>query len=125
MVKMISTNPGLESRIQFTMEFPDYTREEMGMIAKSFLEKKGYTIDESALNEVLDITEYFRGRPNFANARTVRNILDQIILNQNLRTEDKDDDRTIIAEDVEDYLMEMGIDLHEPTGTGTRKIGFQ
>ena len=125
MVRMISTNPGLESRIQFTLEFPDYTREEMGMIAKSLLEKKGYTINESALRVVLDITEYFRNRPNFANARTVRNILDQIVLNQNLRTEDEDDDRTIILDDVEDYLLETGIVLHEPTGTGTRKIGFQ
>ena len=27
MKQMISSNPGLESRIQFTLEFPDYTRE--------------------------------------------------------------------------------------------------
>lgn len=124
MVKMISTNPGLESRIQFTLEFPDYTREELGLIAQSFLEKKGYSIDDKALNRLLDIMEYFRNRPNFANARTVRNVLDQVIMNQNLRTEDENGDNMIIVDDVEDYLMDEGIDLSKPS-TGGRKIGFQ
>lgn len=124
MVKMISTNPGLESRIQFTLEFPDYTREELGLIAQSFLEKKGYSIDDEALNRLLDIMEYFRNRPNFANARTVRNVLDQVIMNQNLRTEDENGDSVIIVDDVDDYLTDEGIDLSKPS-TGTKKIGFQ
>lgn len=124
MVKMISTNPGLESRIQFTLEFPDYTREELGLIAQSFLEKKGYSIDDEALNRLLDIMEYFRNRPNFANARTVRNVLDQVIMNQNLRTEDENGDSVIIVDDVDDYLTDEGIDLNKPS-TGTKKIGFQ
>ena len=124
MVKMISTNPGLESRIQFTLEFPDYTREELGLIARSFLEKKGYSIDNAALDRLLDVMEYFRNRPNFANARTVRNVLDQVIMNQNLRTEDGDGDNMIIADDVDDYLTDEGIDLSKPN-TGTKKIGFQ
>lgn len=124
MVKMISTNPGLESRIQFTLEFPDYTREELGLIAQSFLEKKGYSIDNEALNRLLDIMEYFRNRPNFANARTVRNVLDQVIMNQNLRTEDENGDSVIIVDDVDDYLTDEGIDLNKPS-TGTKKIGFQ
>lgn len=124
MIKMISTNPGLESRIQFTLEFPDYTREELGLIAQSFLEKKGYSIDDAALNRLLDIMEYFRNRPNFANARTVRNVLDQVIMNQNLRTEDEDGDNVIAVDDVDDYLTDEGIDLSKPS-TGTKKIGFQ
>ena len=123
MVEMLSANPGFKSRIQFTLEFPDYSREELGEIAKVFLSKKGYSIDSDALMRVLDIAEYFRSRPNFANARTVRNILDQVIMNQNLRTEDTPDDSVIIVDDVEDYLIDEGIDLRE-TSTGTKKIGF-
>ncbi len=124
MIRMISTNPGLESRIQFTLEFPDYTREELGLIARSFLDRKGYSIDDAALERVLDIMDYYGKRPNFANARTVRNVLDQVIMNQNLRTEDDDGDNTVIADDVEDYLADEGIDLTKPD-SGTRKIGFQ
>ena len=123
MKTMLSANPGLESRIQFTLDFPDYTREELGEIAVAFLKKKRYEIDEPALNRLLDVTEYYRNRPNFANARTVRNILDQVIMNQNLRTEDTDGDNLIVVDDVEDYLMDEGIDLTK-AGNGQRRIGF-
>lgn len=123
MKEMISSNPGMESRIQFTLEFPDYTREELGLIAQAFLHKKQYDITADALNRFLDIMEYYRKQPNFANARTVRNVLDQVIMNQNLRTEDEGDDAMIIMTDVEDYLTDEGIDISR-SPSGTRKIGF-
>lgn len=122
MKSMLSSNPGLESRIQFQLDFPDYTREELGEIAKGFLEKKQYVITEDVLSLVLDITEYYRNRSNFANARTVRNILEQVIMNQNLRTEETGDSN-IIRSDVEDYIMDEGIDLSD-TGRRPGKIGF-
>ena len=108
---MLSTNPGFESRIQFTLEFPDYTGEELGQIAALILAKKKYTIEPDALELLLDVCEYFRSKKNFANARTLRNVLDQVIMNQNLRTEDTEGDNVIIRNDVEDYLMDEGIDL--------------
>ncbi len=123
MREMLNSNPGFESRIQFTLEFPDYTREELGEIAKAFLRKKRYDVEVSALEKILDVTEYFRKRPNFANARTVRNVIDQVIMNQNLRTEDTSDDRMIIKDDVESYLTDEGIDLSS-TSSGTGRIGF-
>ncbi len=123
MKAMLSSNPGFESRIQFTLEFPDYTREELGEIAIRFLGNKKYEIEDDALDRVLDITEYFRGKSNFANARTIRNILDQVIMNQNLRTEDDLDNDTIVLCDVEDYLVDEGIDLEKPAEK-KRTIGF-
>lgn len=124
MNELLSSNPGFKSRIQFTLDFPDYTREELGKIAVKFLEKKKYSIDALALELVLDITDYYRNDDNFANARTIRNVLDQVIMNQNLRTEDdEDDDSTIIISDVEDYLVDENIDLNRKPN-GTIKIGF-
>lgn len=123
MKRMLSTNPGFESRIQFTLEFPDYSREELGEIAGIILKKKKYDIKADALERLLDITEYYRQQPNFANARTVRNILDQVLMNQNLRTEDTMDDKTIVIADVEDYIIDEGIDLSNPN-KGKRTIGF-
>lgn len=118
---MLGTNPGFKSRIQFTLNFPDYTREELGEIAVAMLKSKKYEIDDRALNCLLDLTEYYRCRPNFANARTVRNILDQVIMNQNLRTEDNDNDRMLIASDVEAYIADENINLK---ASPKRKIGF-
>ena len=124
MTTMISANPGLKSRIQFTLDFPDYTREELGEIAGMFIGQKKYVIADDAMNRILDTTEYFRTRPNFANARTVRNIVDQVIMNQNLRTEDTPSDNRIVLDDVEDYLTDEDIDLSK-TNDGHRRIGFQ
>ena len=121
MRELLNANPGFASRIQFTMEFPDYTREELKEIARTFLQKKRYSIEEDALERVLDAAEASRNRPNFANARTLRNILDQVILNQNLRAEDEDGDFTIILEDVEDYIQETGV-MEE--NAESRRIGF-
>ncbi len=120
---MIGSNPGLKSRIQFVLEFPDYTREELDTIAKAFLRKKGYEIDTAAFDRLLEVTEYYRKQPDFANARTVRNILDQVIMNQNLRTENEEQpDCQILLSDVEDYILDEKINLLEGKSS-TRKIG--
>lgn len=111
MKQMISSNPGFESRIQFTLRFPDYTREDLLQIANLFLKKKKYIITEEALSRILDITDIERKKANYANARNLRNILDQVILNQNLRTENLNNNNEIILEDVEDYIAEKGIDI--------------
>ena len=123
MRNLLNANPGFDSRIQFTLDFPDYSREELGQIAVVFLNKKKYTIDQAALDLLLDVAEYYRTQKNFANARTIRNILDQVIMNQNLRTEDTEGDRTIIRSDVEDYIADENIDLKKKT-TQAGRIGF-
>ena len=45
------------------------------------------------------------------------------MLIQNLRTEDSDDNGRIILDDVEDYLLDEGIDLSK-TDSGKITIGF-
>jgi SpoVK/Ycf46/Vps4 family AAA+-type ATPase len=124
MKAMISSNPGLASRVQFTLDFPDFTREELSAIAQRMLEKKKYTIADNALSLLLDVCEYYRRQPDFANARTVRNLLDQVIMNQNLRADEEgSDSREILISDVEDYIADEGIDLTK-NGNNQRKIGF-
>ena len=124
MEKFIGTNPGLASRVQFTLDFPDYTREELSEIARAFLSRKRYEITDDALELLLDIAEYYRARPNFANARTIRNILEQIIMNQNLRTDEEDsNDTTLVLSDVQDYIDDEGIDINDIIPK-PRKIGF-
>lgn len=122
MESMLSSNPGMKSRIQFQLDFPDYSREELGEIATAFLSRKKYEITDDALQLVLDVSECYRNRPNFANARTIRNILDQVIMNQNLRTEDAPDNM-IVRSDVQDYIDDENINLSETSGR-KRRIGF-
>ena len=119
---LLSSNPGFESRIQFVLDFPDYSRDELSEIIKLFINKKRYSIDEDALEYMLRITDYMRDQPNFANARTARNIVDKVILNQNLRTEDEDDNN-IVYSDVQDYIIDENIDLNK-NPTKSNRIGF-
>lgn len=114
MQTLLAANPGFASRIQFTLDFPDYTRDELGVIAKAFLSKKKYEIETLALERLLDIVEYYRELPNFVNARTVRNVINQVLMNQNLRTENFPEDCAVILEDVNAYLTDEGIDLAKP-----------
>lgn len=121
MKRMIDSNPGLESRIQFVVDFPDYSREELEKIALRFASKKGYTFANDAIKRFVEVVEYYRQKPNFANARTVRNVLEQVIMNQNLRAEDDSEDNEIVVQDVEDYISDEKIILRS---SNEHRIGF-
>lgn len=122
MKELMDANPGFKSRIQFTLDFSDYSRDELKEIAILMLNKRNYIIDNQAIELLLDVVDYYRNKPNFANARTLRNVIDQVIMNQNLRTEDQNDNNAIILNDVNDYISDENIDLSSVSSS--TKIGF-
>ena len=111
MQEMISTNPGFDSRINRKIEFPDYSIEEMGQIFLMFMRKQKYSIETKAFNELANVFSYYLYRNDFANARTVKNIFDQLIEIQAVRTlEDadpsNDDEKIIRLTDVHTFISE-------------------
>ena len=84
MERFINSNPGLKSRFNKYIEFPDYTIDELMAIFDQNLEKNDYIIDESARGHVREkLTLMKLSSPeNFANARAVRNLFEEIITNQ-------------------------------------------
>lgn len=110
MQQMISTNPGLQSRIQFMLDFPNYSRDELKSIAELMLESRKYTIGDAAMSRILDITDIKRKEANFANAREIRNILDQVIMCQNLRAAGTND-RELGIIDVNKYIKDAKINF--------------
>ena len=108
---MVMSNPGFGSRIQFWIDFPDYSRDELKQIIISFLEKESvkYTITDDAMNKLLDVLDYLRQKSDFANARTARNILQDVIMNQNLRAEDEADNNEINVLDVDAFIEDKNI----------------
>lgn len=109
MAELFKMNPGFESRVQFFVNFPDYSKDELKEIAKLMLKKEEYTIEEDALNKVIDIVYTKKHLPNFANAREVRIILDQVEMIQAERTLDELDNREITLADVETYIKDHNI----------------
>ena len=81
MKRFIESNPGLQSRFNRYLNFPDYTPDELFRIFCLYLKKNHYTMNEEA-------GAYLRGRleeivahksRNFGNARYVRNVFEKVI----------------------------------------------
>lgn len=84
MKDFINSNPGLQSRFNRYIDFPDYTSDELTQIFKMYVNKNQYTIDsetEAYLKEKLDYIVAHKDR-NFGNARYVRNVFEKSIQNQ-------------------------------------------
>ena len=85
MDRFFESNPGMASRIAHHVSFPDYTQDELFEIAEKMLGEWNYHFDPAAASAFREYLEMRRNRPNFANARSVRNALDRIRLRQALR----------------------------------------
>ncbi len=112
MEKMIGLNPGFDSRINRKIDFPDYSIDEQLQIFNIMLAKKNYVITDDAKNKLLEVFEMQSNSKHFANARTVRNILDGLVEIQAVRTmeddnPENDSERIIRVEDVEQYYNEL------------------
>ena len=84
MQKFLHSNPGLESRFNRFIDFPDYTLEEMMGIFDMRCENAGYTLGEearAAVSEVID-RESKQDVKGFGNARGVRNLFETCIARQ-------------------------------------------
>jgi len=85
MKQFIDSNPGLHSRFSTYVHFPDYSTGELLQIFDGLMVEKLMNVDDDArekLEAFLDALPRDRG---FANARTVRNIVDDIFQRQALR----------------------------------------
>ena len=84
MEKFIDSNPGLKSRFNKYIEFPDYTIDELMEIFELNCKKYDYVIEEDAKKQVRArlVSKKMQMQENFANAREVRNMFEDIITNQ-------------------------------------------
>ena len=81
MKQFINTNPGLQSRFNRYINFPDYTPEELYKIFRMYLNKNEYTITKEAASYVQQRLDYVVAHKdrNFGNARYVRNVFEKAI----------------------------------------------
>ena len=84
MERFIDSNPGLKSRFNKYIEFPDYTIDELMAIFDMNCRKYDYIIEESARIHVREKLSLMKlsSPENFANARAARNLFEEIITNQ-------------------------------------------
>lgn len=84
MEHFINSNPGLKSRFNKYIEFPDYTIDELVAIFDMNCKKYDYHVEEDAKKHIREmiVQRKLEKSENFANAREVRNLFEEIITNQ-------------------------------------------
>lgn len=83
MEDFLQSNPGLKSRFSKYIDFEDYSMEELFSILLGMCEKQEYSIWEDDKESVKEMITALSARKNgFANARTIRNMLEFAIMNQ-------------------------------------------
>ncbi|HYG87014.1 MAG TPA: CbbX protein [Azospirillum sp.] len=82
MEALFRSNPGLGSRIAHHIEFPDYTPEELLLIAEQMVAEMQYRFDEGAAAAMREYIARRMRQPRFSNARSIRNALDRVRLRQ-------------------------------------------
>ena len=84
MEKFINSNPGLKSRFNKYIEFPDYTLDELEAIFNLSCKKYDYHPDEDAQRQIRELLKVrmMTRHDNFANAREARNLFEEIVTNQ-------------------------------------------
>ena len=80
----LTSNPGLISRFNKYIDFPDYTDDELMAILAMNAKKQGYTIAEDANAIVRGMLEHMTvgERMDFGNARGMRNTLEKLVQEQ-------------------------------------------
>jgi probable Rubsico expression protein CbbX len=101
-------NPGMRSRIAHHLEFPDYSPDELGAIARLMLTAMQYRLSTDGEAALAAYIVRRRAQPDFANARSIRNALDRARLRQANRLVTRGDGAPLSR----DALMTIeGVDL--------------
>lgn len=85
MKELIKLNPGFESRIQFTINFPDYSANELMQIFMGLCKKEKYKLASNCEEVLLKNFEKARMQEDFGNGRYVRNVFEKTKFEQSTR----------------------------------------
>ena len=122
MKEFVESNPGLESRFNRFMFFPDYTVEEMTDIFKMRCEKSGYTLADGAQDTLTEIlARESQDIESFGNARGVRNLFEKAIAAQADRLSAGDTEinkESLMCLTRADLLAAVGVKEADQSGCG-------
>ena len=89
MQDFLNSNSGIVSRIGYTLEFDDYTEDELVEIFKSMTSKAGFIVEDEAIEKVREVIKEYKDSENFGNARFIRNVYEKSIIKHASNTKGK------------------------------------
>jgi SpoVK/Ycf46/Vps4 family AAA+-type ATPase len=125
----LEINPGLMSRFDRTLNFPDYSTTDLMEIAQAMFDKENLYLELEAKEH---LTKYIEGmlkhkHKYFGNARSIRKVVKEIARRQNLRLASLSSDkrtstmvRTVAIEDFKDFKL-----IDQTEDTPKKGIGFR
>ena len=117
MADFIKSNPGLQSRFNNYIHFPDYTGDNLMDIFLKMVNDNGYVLNKSAEPDIYNYfcNAYKNRDENFGNGRDVRNLFEKIITRQANRVIKikQPTDNDIIEINLEDFENVVGIERNE------------
>jgi Holliday junction resolvasome RuvABC ATP-dependent DNA helicase subunit len=135
MEQFLSSNPGMASRFSRTIEFPNYSVDELVTIVQGLCAAHQYDLPEATVSAVTDYFEQVPKGPTFGNGRVARKVFEAMVNNQASRLAEDvdagDDDLSRFApEDV--VVAEVGTSstsaegvaggARPATGAGARRL---
>lgn len=76
MHEFLQSNPGMESRFSRTIEFENYSAEELVTIVRQQCKKHDYRLDDEAASKLWDYFEHIPKDGTFGNGRTARKVFE-------------------------------------------------
>ena len=123
MQQFLDRNPGMRSRIAFSVEFNDYSVEELCEITKLMLSRKQMTITEAGMKKLKKNFESVKDSRDYGNGRFARKMLEEAEMNLAERICQMDE--TEITIEVLTTLEESDIPaIPMETKRQLKKIGF-
>ncbi len=128
MEAFLKANPGLSSRFDKVLRFDDYNPDQLFEIAQNMITTQGMRITSKALDHLKGyFNDLYTFRDKyFGNARTIRQIIQEVIQHQNLRIaktghDARNNTQLITFDDVKSFTRGSMLGLHQRQAIGFKK----
>lgn len=109
MQMFLDSNPGLASRIGFTIDFKNYSNDELYQIAQKIAHDYGFKLSKDASTKLKDHIFHISRQANFGNGRAMRNLIEKAIRHHGAvlfdQGEQSIDESTIRTLNADDFIL--------------------